>query len=212
MRILIADDHTLTRAGLCLLVEGIAGLQVIGEASTGREAVSMAEQLQPNLILMDIGMPDLNGIEATSRILECMPQIKVIVLSAYADETHVLDALKAGASGFLVKSCEVPELAKGIKAVESGKKYLGADIAGHVISCAMGGVFGYKSSLENLTDRQREVLQLIGEGRGTKEMAFSVGVSVKTIETHKSMLMQRLGIKDIAGLVRCAIRCGLVSL
>jgi DNA-binding NarL/FixJ family response regulator len=210
IRIILADDHTLTRAGLRLLLEQIEGVEVLGEAENGREAVALARQHTPQIVLMDISMPEMNGIEALTRITKDVPLARVIILSTHSDETHVLDALHAGAAGYLLKSAATSELQAAVEAVAKGGTYLSPQIAGLVIARSTGRSAPSSGTLDHLTGRQREILQLIAEGKNTKEMAFLLNVSVKTIETHRVQLMKRLEIHDIAGLVRYALKAGLV--
>lgn len=211
IRTILADDHTLTRAGLRLLLEKIRDVEVLDEASNGREAVTLAKKHTPRLVLMDISMPELNGIEATARISKEVPSTRVIILSTHSDERHVLDALRAGAAGYLLKNSATHELEAAVLAVAKGGTYLSPDISGLVIARSTGRAGSDVGELDHLTPRQREILQLIAEGKSTKEMAFLLNVSVKTVETHRSLLMDRLNIHDIAGLVRHALKVGLVS-
>ena len=209
-RIILADDHNLTRAGLRLLLEQIEGVEVLGEAENGRDAVALARQHTPQLVLMDISMPEMNGIEALSRISKEVPAARVIILSTHSDETHVLDALRAGAAGYLLKNAATRELHAAVDAVAKGGTYLSPQVASVVIARSTGRTSSAPGTLDHLTGRQREILQLIAEGKSTKEMAFLLSVSVKTVETHRAQLMDRLNIHDIAGLVRYALKAGLV--
>jgi len=211
IRTILADDHTLTRAGLRLLLEQIDYVEVLGEASNGREVVALAKKYSPRLVLMDISMPELNGIEATSRIAKEVPSARVIILSAHSDEEHVLGALRAGAAGYLLKSAATQELQAAVQAVAKGSTYLSPEISSLVIARSTGKAASRTGALDHLTGRQREILQLIAEGKSTKEMAFLLNVSVKTVESHRSQLMERLDIHDIAGLVRYALKVGLIS-
>jgi DNA-binding NarL/FixJ family response regulator len=210
IRIILADDHNLTRAGLRLLLEQIEGVEVLGEADNGRDALALARQHTPQLILMDISMPEMNGIEALSRITKEIPSARVIILSTHSDEAHVLDALRAGAAGYLLKNAATRELHAAVDAVAKGGTFLSPQIASLVIARSTGRTPSSPGTLDHLTGRQREILQLIAEGKSTKEMAFLLNVSVKTIETHRAQLMDRLNIRDIAGLVRYALKAGLV--
>lgn len=210
IRTIIADDHTLTRAGLRLLLEQLDGVEVLGEASNGREAVALAKKFTPRLVVMDISMPELNGIEATSRIVQEVPSVRVIILSTHRDEERVLGALRAGASGYLLKNSAPHELQAAVEAVARGGTYLSPDISEIVVARSTGRKEVSGGTLDHLTARQREILQLIAEGKSTKEMAFLLNVSIKTVETHRSQLMERLKIHDIAGLVRFALKAGLV--
>jgi DNA-binding NarL/FixJ family response regulator len=215
IRILLADDHALVRAGIRALVQRVSGLEVVGEADNGREALRLAKLLNPNVVLMDIAMPELNGLDAIARILQYDPKIAVIILSMHESREHVLRALQAGASGYVLKNAAVDELEKAIRAVARGQKYLTPAVSEQVIAsmtAPKGDAPGVQSTAESLTQRQREILQLIAEGRSSREIAAVLNISVKTVETHRSLLMERLNLHDVAGLVRYAIRVGLVTL
>ncbi len=218
IRVLIADDHTLVRAGFRSLLESVAGLEVVGEASNGREALQQIESLRPDVVLMDIAMSELNGLEATARAVKDFPNVRVIILSMHANEEYVLQALRVGAAGYLLKDAGTVELELAVKAVASGETYLSPPISKQVISDYVQRVSGEAESepatgsqLERLTSRQREILQLIAEGYTTQAIAQKLDLSVKTVETHRMQLMERLDIHDIAGLVRFAICVGLVQ-
>lgn len=210
VRILLADDHTLMRAGIRSLLEKIPGVEVVGEAADGREALGLVKARLPNVVLMDIAMSGLNGLEATARVVKEFPQVRVIILSMHANEEYVLQTLRTGASGYLLKDAATAELELAIQAVARGDTYLSPAISKRVIDDYLGRVNGEKTPLDQLTPRQREILQLIAEGKSTKEIAFLLNVSIKTVETHRLQLMDRLGIHDIPGLVRHAMRIGLV--
>jgi DNA-binding NarL/FixJ family response regulator len=210
MRVVLADDHTLFRAGLRALLDKLPEVQVVAEASDGREAVHMVETHQPELVLMDIAMPGLNGLEATRRLVQAFPAIRVLILSMHKSEEYVWQALRAGAAGYLLKDADLAELALAITAVTRGETYLSPPISKHLIREYVQRVGGEETSLERLTPRQREILQLIAEGHTTKAIAQCLGLGVKTVETHRTQMMKRLGIHDIAGLVRYAIRMGMV--
>jgi DNA-binding NarL/FixJ family response regulator len=212
IRILLADDHTLMRAGIRSLLEKMPGVEVVGEASDGREALSLVKARSPHVVLMDIAMSGLNGLEATARIMRDFPQVRIIILSMHANEEYVLQTLRAGAAGYLLKDAATSELELAIKAVVRRDTYLSPAISKRVIEDYVGRTNGQKSPLEQLTPRQREILQLLAEGKSTKEMAFVLGLSVKTVETHRAQLMDRLDIHDVPGLVRHAMRMGLVPL
>jgi DNA-binding NarL/FixJ family response regulator len=211
IRLLIADDHTLVRAGIRALIEKLPEVQVVAEASDGRDALQLVRKHRPDVVLMDIAMPGLNGLEATRYIAKEFPEIPVLVLSMYASEEYVWQALRAGAAGYLLKGAELAELALAIKAVTCGETYLSPPISKHIIKDYVQRVGGKETMVERLTPRQREILQLIAEGVTTKEIANTLHISVKTVETHRAQLMERLGIHDIAGLVRYAIKLGLVQ-
>jgi DNA-binding NarL/FixJ family response regulator len=210
-RILIADDHTLMRAGIRALLERMPCVEVIGEAGTGRDTLAMIKSKSPNLVLLDIAMLELNGLEALPRIGRDFPRVKVIILSAHANEEYVIRALRTGASGYMLKDAATAELELAITSVMQGKIYLSPSISHTVIESYLERVGDLRSPLEQLTSRQREVLQLIAEGKNTKEIASLLGLSAKTVETHRLQLMKRLDIHDVPGLVRCAVRSGLVS-
>jgi DNA-binding NarL/FixJ family response regulator len=208
IRILLADDHDLVRAGVRSLLQGMEGMEVVAEAGDGREALRLAKSQQPDVVLMDIAMPGLNGLDATARIVKDVPQSAVIILSMYANREYVVETLQAGASGYVLKNAAVDELETAIRTVAGGGKYLTPSVSGQLIAGVTGAP---ESAAAALTQRQREVLQLVAEGRSTREIAGQLHVSVKTVETHRAQLMDRLGIYDVAGLVRYAIRTGLVT-
>jgi len=211
-RILLADDHVLVRAGIRSLLEKLPDTEIVGEAGDGREALSLAQARQPNIVLMDVAMPGLNGLEAVARLQKECPEVKVLVLSMHANEEYVIQALRAGACGYLLKDAATVELELALQAVGRGENYLSPAISRQVIDDYMARVSGQPGALEHLTPRQREILQLIAEGKNTKEIAALLSVSIKTVETHRAQLMDRLDIHDVPGLVRHAIRKGLISL
>ncbi len=215
VRVLLADDHKIVRDGLRALLDAQRNMQVLGEAEDGRTACEMAASLHPDVVVMDIGMSELNGIDATRRIVEEVPGVKVIALSMHADRRFVSEMLKAGASGYLVKDAAFEELTGAVQAVMQGRVYLGQGIAGVVVQDYvrhLGGGETEVSPLSKLSPREREVLQLAAEGNSTKEIAAALGLSVKTVETHRRQLMDKLGIYNLAGLIKFAIREGLASL
>ena len=211
IRVLLADDHTLVRAGIRSLLENMEGIEVIAEASDGRDALRLVRAHRPDVVLMDIAMPGLNGLEAAARIAKRFPNVRVIILSMHVNEEYVLQALRAGAAGYMVKGADAAELEIAIRAVARGETYLSPMVSKHVVTDYIQRISGETSPLELLTPRQREVLQLIAEGYSTKKIARTLKISVKTVETHRMQLMERLDIHDIAGLVRYAIRVGLVK-
>jgi DNA-binding NarL/FixJ family response regulator len=211
IRILLADDHALVRAGIRSLLEKIPNVEVVGEASTGRQALEMVKTRLANLVFMDIAMVELGGLEALPRITKDFPGVRVIILSAHANEEYVIRALRSGAAGYMLKDSATAELELAITSVSEGKTYLNPSISRPVIDSYLERVGGPLSPLELLTPRQREILQLIAEGKNTKDIASDLDISVKTIESHRLQLMERLNIHDIPGLVRYAIRSGLVS-
>ena len=212
IRVLIADDHTIMRAGLRSLLEKEDQIEVVAEAENGRKAVQLAVTHKPDVVVMDVSMPDLNGIEATSQVLESLPEAKVIALSMHSDKRFVMGMLRAGAFGYLLKDCASRELANAIVSVASNKKYLSPDIAGVVIEDSLyGGRTEGETVSSMLSAREREVLQLIAEGWSTKQIAAHLYVSVKTIETHRRQIMKKLDLHNIADLTKYAIREGLTS-
>lgn len=209
--VLLTEDHWLIRASLRALLSDFPGVEVVGEAGNGREALELIAELRPNLVLMDITMPGLNGLDATRRIAKDHPDTRVIVLSMHMSEQYVLDAMRAGAAGYVLKGSAPSELALAIEAVARGDLFLSPAISKHVVRMVLGKATEQTSSIEQLTPRQREILQLIAEGKSSKEIAQLLDSGVKTIESHRANLMARLNIHDVAGLVRYAIRHGLVS-
>ncbi|NDP39710.1 MAG: response regulator transcription factor [Rhodoferax sp.] len=211
VRVLLADDHTLVRAGLRKLLESIPDVSVVGEAADGLALLTLAEQLRPHLVLMDIAMPGLNGLEATARLSKTWPLIRVLILSMHQNEEYVRQALRNGACAYLLKDCAPLELELAVKAVLRGETYLSPAVSKGVVSDYVQRLRGEEQSGAQLTPRQREVLQLIAEGHSTKEIARRLDLSVKTVESHRSQLMKQLDIHEIAGLVRYAMHTGLVS-
>ena len=211
IRILLVDDHLLIRASLRSLLTEFAGIEVVGEAGDGREAIDLVGTLQPDVVLMDISMAGLNGLEATRLVRKEHPQVQVVVLSMHAGERQVLQALRAGAGGYILKESAPRELELAIESVARGKLFLSPGISRQVIEVFLGQMGEQADPLDQLTPRQREILQLIAEGHSSKQIAHRLDASVKTIESHRASLMERLDIHDIAGLVRYAIRQGLVS-
>ncbi len=212
LRILLADDHALVRAGIRSLIEDMPGIEVVAEAGDGIEAVNLTSKFQPDLVLMDVAMKNVNGLEATTQIRKQFSSVKVLILSMYTNEDYVVQALRAGASGYLVKDSAPMELEIAINAVKAGDTYLSPPVSRQVVESYMLRVGADSSPLDALTPRQREILQLIAEGKSTKEMAYMLKVSIKTVETHRAQIMQRLNVRDIPGLVRYAIKVGLVNL
>jgi DNA-binding NarL/FixJ family response regulator len=210
IRVLLADDHNLVRAGVRALLQNMTGVQVVAEAGNGREALRLVEEMQPDVALMDIAMAELNGLEAAARIAREHPRTRVIMLSMHATEEYVVQALRAGACGYLLKNAGAAELEKAIKHVAEGETFLSPAISRQV-SDYIRRVGQEPTSLDRLTPRQREILQLIAEGHTTKKIAQLLSISVKTVETHRSQLMEQLDIHDVAGLVRYAIRMRLVT-
>ena len=212
IRVLLADDHALVRAGICSLLEKLPDIEVVAEASDGREAIRLVEKHEPHVLLTDIAMPGLNGLEVTRHLANTFPKVRVLILSMYADEEHLYLALRAGAAGYLLKGSAREELELAIRAVARGDTYLSPPVAKITIREYSGRVNAESCPLRKLSPRQEQVLQLIAEGKTTKQVALELNISVKTVETHRMQLMDRLGIHDIAGLVRFAIKVGLVGL
>lgn len=211
VRVLLADDHTLVRAGLIKLLESMPDITVVGEVGDGLALLKLAEQLQPQLVLMDIAMPGLNGIEATARLARSCPSIRVLILSMHQNEEYVRQALRHGACAYLLKDAAPMELEQAIAAVLRGEIYLSPAVSSGVVSDYVQRLRSDEPAQDPLTPRQREVLQLIAEGQSTKEIARRLDLSVKTVETHRSTLMKQLDIHEVTGLVRYAMRAGLVS-
>jgi two-component system, NarL family, response regulator NreC len=211
-RIFIADDHRLLREGLRSLLEG-AGYPVVGEAEDGRTCVGLVKKLQPHVVIIDIGMPLLNGVEATRQIRREVPSTKVIVISMHSESRFILGALAAGASGYLLKDAAFEELGGALKAILKGQTYLSPAIAHLVVRRSLGrGTILPSSQRGRISSREREVLQLVAEGRSTKEIAAALYVSVKTVETHRKQIMDKLNVHSIAELTKYAIREGVTSL
>lgn len=213
-RILLADDHQITRQGLRSLIDSQSDMEVVAEAQDGRAAIQLTKKLKPEIVIMDVSMPDLNGIEATKRIVSECPGVKIIALSMHSDNLFVSEMLKSGASGYLLKDCAFEELDRAIRAVAAGDTYLSPSISGVVVDNYVQQLEKTKSSKldEILTAREREVLQLIAEGQSTKQTALKLHISVKTVETHRRQIMNKLDIHTIAELTKYAIRKGLTSL
>lgn len=212
LRILLADDHALFRAGLRALLKELPDAQVIAEVANGSDAVELARQHRPDVVVMDVSMKGLNGLDATSRIKAELPSIRVIVLSMHDSEDYVAQALRAGASGYLLKDSAEPELELALSAVARGETYLSPRVSKPVVDAYVRNIGADRSPLSVLTARQREILQLIAEGRSTKTIAHHLRLSIKTVDAHRAQIMERLEMHDIPGLVRYAIRNGLVSL
>jgi DNA-binding NarL/FixJ family response regulator len=211
IRIALVDDHALLRAGIRALLEKLPGIEVVGEANNGREALELIKKKGPNVILLDISMTELGGLEALPRIVKDFPAVKVLILSAFANEEFVLRALRSGAAGYMLKDAAAEELELAIKAVANDKTYLGPSISRTVVESYLQRTTGEQGLIERLTARQREILQLIAEGKNTKGIASTLDISAKTVDAHRLQLMARLDIHDVPGLVRYAIRSGLVS-
>lgn len=213
IRIVIADDHKMFREGLRTLLEKEEDFSIVGEADDGRSAVKLVAQLSPDIVLMDVNMKDLNGIEATRQIVAKQPFIKIIGLSMYSERQFVTEMLLAGVKGYLLKEGAFDELIQGIRIAMSGQVYLSPKIATGVIDIFLDAHSKQRSPVFSmLTDRERQVLQMIAEGKSMKEIAFALEVSVKTVETFKQQIIRKLDIRTTAGLVKFAIREGITSL
>ena len=213
IKVFIADDHQIVRQGLRTLLEREPDLEVVAEAENGRSTVRLARESHPEVIIMDVAMPDMNGIEATRQIISEMPKVKVIALSMYADRRFVANMLKAGASGYLLKDCASEELVRAIRVVMAHKTFLSPGVADIVVKDYVQAPLGSEvSAFSVLSNREREVLQLMAEGRSTNQIAECLHVSVKTVETHRQQMMQKLKIHSVAELTKYAIREGLTTL
>lgn len=208
MKVLIADDHGLLRAGLAALLAKLPGVEAVWEAADGRQALHAVKDHHPDIVIMDIDMPGLNGLDATERIREAGPGTKVLILSMHTKEEFVAQALKAGASGYLLKGAATEELAKALNVVAAGQFYLSPAISRQLVDIML---HGKPSGLDLLSSRQREILQLVAEGHTTRAIADLLHVSTKTVDAHRAEIMKRLDIHDVARLVRFAIREGLVK-
>ncbi len=214
VKVLIADDHAVVRDGLRALLEAHPEITVVGDASDGRQAVSQVFSLNPDVVIMDISMPDLNGIEATRQLLERNPQQKIIILSILGTSEHVFRALQAGARGYLLKESAGREVVEAVLAVAEGKRYLSQPIAETLVAdyVRQRELAAEKSPLELLSAREREILKLVLEGKSSAEIGKQLFLSAKTVETYRSRMMRKLGVSDLPGLVKFAIQHGLISL
>ncbi len=213
IRVMIVDDHQLLREGLISLLQPLEWVEVVGEADNGVQAIDMAKQLSPDVIFMDIAMPEKNGVEATREIKKENDRINIIGLSMYSDTQSVTELLKCGASGYLVKGCSFDELKESIDSVMNGDVYLSPVVASKLVNeYIVNDVPAGQTAFEALTDREREVMQLISEGYSTKEIAGKLDVSIKTVDTHRHNIMHKLGLFSIAELVKYAVKEGITSL
>jgi len=212
--VLLAEDHTLVRRGIRTMLEVEAEMKVVGECGDGREAVKLFQRLKPDLVLMDVAMPNLNGIEAARQMSAFRSGARIIMLSMHADGQYVVESLRAGASGYVLKDAAFTELLSAIKAVCEGKRYLSPPLTETVLTDYVRSGRGERggSDLDVLSSREREVLQMIGEGNSSAEVAAALEISVRTVETHRQHIMEKLGIHSVAGLTKFAIRHGLCSL
>lgn len=210
IRVAVVDDHVLVRAGIRSLLEDMDDVAVVAEAGDGLTALDAIARERPDVVVADVAMPGLSGIELVERVAREVPGVRVLLVSAHANEEYVLRAIRAGGAGYVLKDASPAELEQAIRAVAAGDKYLSPAMARHVVDAYLARVTDDRSAEPRLSPRQRQVLQMIAEGRSTKEIATALSLSVKTVETHRAQLMERLDIRDIAGLVRYAIRVGLV--
>jgi two-component system, NarL family, response regulator NreC len=213
IRVLIADDHGIVRKGLRLQLEQNNAFEVIGEATDGRDAVRLAEELLPDIVIMDIAMPNLNGIQATAQMVKKNPQIGVIILSMHSDETYLTRALAAGAKGYLLKENADVDLDNAVQAVAQGKRFFSRDIANALLEDYMRQLQqrGLQDSYDLLTDREKEILQLLAEGKSNKDIATMLNLSINTVETHRTRIMQKLNLHSAAEIVLYAVRKRIIS-
>jgi len=213
IRILIADDHGIVRKGLRLQLEQHSDFEVVGEATEGREAVRMAEELAPDVVIMDIAMPNLNGIQATTQLVKKNPQIAVIILSMYSDETYLMRTLAAGAKGYLLKDSADVDLHRAVEVVAQGKPFFSPSIADTLLEDYMRQLQqrGLQDSYDLLTEREKEILQLLAEGKSNKDVAAVLSLSINTVETHRTRIMQKLDLHSTADIVLYAVRKGIIS-
>jgi len=212
IRVILTDDHPVVRAGIRAELEKMPDVQVVGEASDGREALDLIKAQRPDVVFMDISMRSLNGLEATARVTKEIPGVRVIILSVHQSEEYFWSALKAGASGYLLKKAATAELGAALQRVMQGEIYLTREISNRLVKkFPLQQLAHQKTPLEKLTERQREILQLIAEGQTTKAIALILKVSPKTVEYHRAKLMESLNIYDVPGLVRFALQSGLIS-
>jgi RNA polymerase sigma factor (sigma-70 family) len=207
-RILLADDHQVVRRGFGLILSAQPGWEIVGEAANGREAVELTERLQPDLVVMDVSMPELNGIEATRRIAEFAPRCRILALSMHRDAVYVREILRAGAHGYLLKDASDQDLVDAVRAVSNGQGYLSPAVSDAVLSDYRKHV---TDPIDLLTSREREVLQLIAEGKTNKEIAQDLNLSVYTVDSHRSRIMEKLNLHSANELIRFAIRNGLIQ-
>jgi DNA-binding NarL/FixJ family response regulator len=214
IRVLVADDHAIVREGLCIMLGNQPDMQVVGGASNGREALRLVDEQDPDVAVMDISMPELNGIDAIQQMLPHHPRLKVIVLSIHETKPYVFRALKAGAKGYLIKETAGLEVVEAVRAVYRGERYLSKRIADLVMDASLQKLESWTdaSPLDGLSGREREILQLVAEGKTSQEIAERLSISSKTVDTYRSRLMRKIDVEDMAGLVKFAIRHGVISL
>ena len=212
IRLLIVDDHPVVRRGIRMALERCASIQIVGEGNDGREALQLARGLKPDVVLMDIDMPQMNGLAVTDLLRREMPTIKVLILSSYSNSDYVMRIIRSGARGFLLKEAATEEVVSAVEAVQAGATHFSPDVARIALNQVVQGVEDKDTTLARLTSREREVLLYIAEGFSNKEIASQLGIGVRTVETHRERIMRKLDIHSIAGLTRFAISQGIVSL
>lgn len=211
IKVLIADDHTLVRQGLIKILEGSADIEVVGEASDGLEALRQIEQLRPTMVLLDLSMPKLNGLEVARRVKKAHPLIKIVILSMHEEEEYVLKMVRAGASGYLIKDSAAEQLIDAIRSAHAGKAFFSPEVARVLAESYREVAPGKEDPLDRLNDREREVLQLVAEGHTNKAIAEMLFISVKTVDNHRTNLMRKLNVHNAAELVRFAAKKGLID-
>jgi len=211
MRIVLADDHHLVRKGIRALLEALPGVEFVAETGDGREAMELIETTRPDVAVLDITMPGLNGLEVAARAAKDVPHTRILLLSMHAGEAYVAQALRAGVAGYLLKDAADDELALALNAIARGDVYLSPQISRQLVERLARAAETEPDPLAGLTSRQREILQLVAEGNSSKQVAARLGISLKTVEAHRGQIMERLGVHDVTGLVRFAIRVGLIS-
>ena len=212
IRVLLVEDHTVVREAFRIRIEKEPDMEVVGEAGDGREGISLALDVLPDVVVMDLSMPNLNGIEATRQITSACPEVKVLPLSMHTTKTLVTEMIRAGARGFMVKAGTSSELVRAIRIVARGQTYFSSEVAGILVDCFMGGTIDQSPAYSILSSREREVLQLLAEGKSVKEIAACLSISISTVETHRRHMKTKLNLDSLADLVRFAIREGLISL
>ncbi len=212
IRILLADDHTMVREGMNALLSNQPGMTVVGQASNGRDALQMAENLLPDVVIMDVSMPDMNGVSATEKFSDVCPSARVLALSMHTDCDNVTRMLRAGAAGYVVKTCDVDEILHAIATVRAGRTYLSPEIAGVVVEDYVSSKNASKPHHDDLTSREHEILQMIAEGKSSKQIGTALHISPRTADSHRQCIMDKLNLYSLAELTKYAIRAGLTSL